>query len=231
MLVAAQKERDDAKAALVKLRYFAGMTLPEAAEALGAPSLAADEDDWATEFLDLVLESEVGVLDIPERKIVKKWRLQPGKMFLIDFEQGRIVDDEELKPVKKPEAHDEEEAELGQAGRAGSEQPQGRHPGADGRGRGWGHHPGADGHDRTLGDGADEIADERVVVAVVETDPVLDGHRHAQLDGLERRRPARQAGPDRDRRREHRRRALPARSHGRVGARCVVSRRLALQGA
>ena len=33
----------------------------------------------------------------PENKIVKKWRLQPGKMFLIDLEQGRIVDDEELK--------------------------------------------------------------------------------------------------------------------------------------
>src|SRR6185436_7975710 len=32
-----------------------------------------------------------------ENKITKKWRLQPGKMFLIDFEQGRIVDDEELK--------------------------------------------------------------------------------------------------------------------------------------
>ncbi|WP_395703809.1 glutamate synthase-related protein, partial [Aquabacterium sp.] len=38
-----------------------------------------------------------GVLPIPENKIVKKWRLQPGKMFLIDLEQGRIVDDEELK--------------------------------------------------------------------------------------------------------------------------------------
>src|SRR6218665_3330936 len=34
---------------------------------------------------------------IPENKIVRKWRLQPGKMFLIDFEQGRIIDDEELK--------------------------------------------------------------------------------------------------------------------------------------
>ena len=34
---------------------------------------------------------------IPENKIVKKWRLQPGKMFLVDLEQGRIVDDEELK--------------------------------------------------------------------------------------------------------------------------------------
>ncbi len=45
----------------------------------------------------VVMASESGVLPIPENTIVKKWRLQPGKMFLIDFEQGRIVDDEELK--------------------------------------------------------------------------------------------------------------------------------------
>ncbi|WP_435532053.1 glutamate synthase-related protein [Roseateles amylovorans] len=45
----------------------------------------------------VVLASESGVLPIPEARIVKKWRLQPGKMFLIDLEQGRIVDDEELK--------------------------------------------------------------------------------------------------------------------------------------
>jgi len=45
----------------------------------------------------VVMASEVGVLDIPEEKIVKKWRLQPGKMFLIDLEQGRIIDDVELK--------------------------------------------------------------------------------------------------------------------------------------
>ncbi|MDH5749580.1 MAG: glutamate synthase large subunit, partial [Rhodospirillales bacterium] len=45
----------------------------------------------------VVMASEMGVLDIPEEKIVKKWRLQPGRMFLIDLEQGRIIDDEELK--------------------------------------------------------------------------------------------------------------------------------------
>ena len=45
----------------------------------------------------VVMASEAGVLPFPENKIVRKWRLQPGKMFLIDFEQGRIVDDEELK--------------------------------------------------------------------------------------------------------------------------------------
>ena len=45
----------------------------------------------------VVMASESGVLDIPQNRIIKKWRLQPGKMFLIDIEQGRIVDDEELK--------------------------------------------------------------------------------------------------------------------------------------
>ncbi|MEN9479760.1 MAG: glutamate synthase large subunit [Pseudomonadota bacterium] len=45
----------------------------------------------------VVMASESGVLPIPEKKIVKKWRLQPGKMFLIDLEQGRIIDDKELK--------------------------------------------------------------------------------------------------------------------------------------
>jgi glutamate synthase (NADPH/NADH) large chain len=45
----------------------------------------------------VVLASEAGVLDIPENKIVKKWRLQPGKMFLVDLERGKIVDDAELK--------------------------------------------------------------------------------------------------------------------------------------
>jgi glutamate synthase (NADPH/NADH) large chain len=45
----------------------------------------------------VVMASEMGVLDIPQHKIVKKWRLQPGKMFLIDLEAGRIIDDAELK--------------------------------------------------------------------------------------------------------------------------------------
>ncbi len=45
----------------------------------------------------VVMASEAGVLDIPESKIIKKWRLQPGKMFLIDLEQGRIIEDAELK--------------------------------------------------------------------------------------------------------------------------------------
>ncbi|MBI5891890.1 MAG: glutamate synthase subunit alpha [Nitrosomonadales bacterium] len=45
----------------------------------------------------VLMASEMGVLDFPEQKIVKKWRLQPGKMFLIDMQAGRIVDDAELK--------------------------------------------------------------------------------------------------------------------------------------
>ena len=45
----------------------------------------------------IVMSSETGVLDIPESKIIRKWRLQPGKMLLVDLEEGRIVDDEELK--------------------------------------------------------------------------------------------------------------------------------------
>ncbi len=45
----------------------------------------------------VVLASEAGVLDIAESKIVKKWRLQPGKMFLVDIEKGKIIDDDQLK--------------------------------------------------------------------------------------------------------------------------------------
>ncbi len=41
--------------------------------------------------------SESGVLPFPENRIIKKWRLQPGKMLLIDLDQGRIIEDEELK--------------------------------------------------------------------------------------------------------------------------------------
>jgi glutamate synthase (NADPH/NADH) large chain len=45
----------------------------------------------------VVLASEMGVLPFPESEIVCKWRLQPGKMLLIDLEKGRIVSDEEIK--------------------------------------------------------------------------------------------------------------------------------------
>jgi glutamate synthase (NADPH/NADH) large chain len=45
----------------------------------------------------VIMGSECGCLPVPEEKIVKKWRLQPGKMFLVDLEAGRIIDDKELK--------------------------------------------------------------------------------------------------------------------------------------
>jgi len=45
----------------------------------------------------IIMASEVGVLPVPEADIVVKWRLQPGKMLLVDLEQGRLIPDEELK--------------------------------------------------------------------------------------------------------------------------------------
>ncbi|MDM9620690.1 glutamate synthase large subunit [Rhizobium sp. S96] len=45
----------------------------------------------------VILASEAGTLPVPEEDIVKKWRLQPGKMLLIDMEKGKIISDEELK--------------------------------------------------------------------------------------------------------------------------------------
>ena len=45
----------------------------------------------------VIMSSEVGVLSVPEERIVRKWRLQPGKMLLIDLEQGRIISDDEIK--------------------------------------------------------------------------------------------------------------------------------------
>ena len=45
----------------------------------------------------VILASEAGVLPVPDSKIVRKWRLQPGKMLLIDLEQGSMIEDDELK--------------------------------------------------------------------------------------------------------------------------------------
>jgi len=45
----------------------------------------------------VIMASEVGVLDIPPERVLHKGRLQPGRMFLVDIEQGRIIADEELK--------------------------------------------------------------------------------------------------------------------------------------
>src|SRR5437764_2690841 len=45
----------------------------------------------------IVMASEMGVLKIPEQHIVTKWRLQPGKMLLVDLEQGRLIPADEIK--------------------------------------------------------------------------------------------------------------------------------------
>ena len=52
---------------------------------------------WVTEDGLVVMASEVGVLDLDPAKVVKRMRLQPGRMFLVDTAQGRIVSDEEIK--------------------------------------------------------------------------------------------------------------------------------------
>jgi glutamate synthase (NADPH/NADH) large chain len=52
---------------------------------------------WVTDDGRVILASEVGVLDIEPARIVRKGRLQPGRMFLVDTAAGRIVDDAELK--------------------------------------------------------------------------------------------------------------------------------------
>ena len=52
---------------------------------------------WVTDDGMVVLASEVGVIDVPPAKVVRKGRLQPGRMFLVDTAAGRIVDDDEIK--------------------------------------------------------------------------------------------------------------------------------------
>ena len=52
---------------------------------------------WVTEDGLVVMASEAGVLDLDPSKVVRRMRLQPGRMFLVDTAQGRIVADEEIK--------------------------------------------------------------------------------------------------------------------------------------
>ncbi len=52
---------------------------------------------WVTEDGTVVLASEVGVLDVEPAAVVRKGRLEPGRMFLVDTEAGRMVDDAEIK--------------------------------------------------------------------------------------------------------------------------------------
>ena len=53
----------------------------------------------------LILSSEVGVLDIPAEKIVVKERLRPGRMLLVDTVKGKLIDDDELKEAMQQENH------------------------------------------------------------------------------------------------------------------------------
>ncbi len=52
---------------------------------------------WVTDDDLVIMASEVGVIDVDQSRVVKKGRLQPGRMLLVDTAQGRIVDDEEIK--------------------------------------------------------------------------------------------------------------------------------------
>jgi len=52
---------------------------------------------WVTDGGLVILASEVGVLDIDPTKVVRKGRLQPGRMFLVDIAEGRIIEDSEIK--------------------------------------------------------------------------------------------------------------------------------------
>ena len=52
---------------------------------------------WVTDDGLVILSSEVGVLEIDQAKIIRKGRLQPGRMFLVDISEGRIIEDDEIK--------------------------------------------------------------------------------------------------------------------------------------
>ena len=59
---------------------------------------------WVTKDRRVIFASEVGVLDIDPANIERKGRLQPGRVFLVDVEQGRIIDDDELKSTLAAQA-------------------------------------------------------------------------------------------------------------------------------
>ncbi|MGW9263027.1 glutamate synthase large subunit [Gordonia terrae] len=63
---------------------------------------------WQTRDGRVILASESGVLDVPVDEVISKGRLEPGRMFLVDTAQGRIIPDEELKSeLMNAEAYDE----------------------------------------------------------------------------------------------------------------------------
>src|SRR3712207_5158688 len=67
---------------------------------------------WVTEDGLVALASEVGVLDVPPSSVVRKGRLEPGRMFLVDTGAGRIVDDAEIKGALSAERSEEHTSEL-----------------------------------------------------------------------------------------------------------------------
>ncbi|CAN5405645.1 glutamate synthase large subunit [soil metagenome] len=69
---------------------------------------------WVTDDGLVVMASESGVLDLDPAKVVRRMRLQPGRMFLVDTAQGRIVSDEEVKAELAAENPYEEWLEAGQ---------------------------------------------------------------------------------------------------------------------
>ncbi len=69
---------------------------------------------WVTDDGLVVLASEVGVIDVPPEKVVRKGRLQPGRMFLVDTAAGRIVDDDEIKDALSSEQPYAEWLDAGQ---------------------------------------------------------------------------------------------------------------------
>jgi len=68
---------------------------------------------WVTDDNRVIMASETGVVDIPPARVVKKGRLQPGRMFLVDTSLGRIVEDEEIKAALAAEHPYEEWCERG----------------------------------------------------------------------------------------------------------------------
>ncbi|MEQ4195471.1 glutamate synthase large subunit [Streptomyces sp. YIM 103828] len=68
---------------------------------------------WVTDDGLVVLGSEVGVLDIDPAKVVRKGRLQPGRMFLVDTAEHRIIEDDEIKGTLATEQPYEEWLETG----------------------------------------------------------------------------------------------------------------------
>jgi glutamate synthase (NADPH) large chain len=79
----------------------------------------------------VVMASDAGVLPIPDEKIVRKWRLQPGKMLLIDLEQGRIIEDDELKRSSPEQPYDEWLKETQSSSRRSTSRPRRPAPPAD----------------------------------------------------------------------------------------------------